>query len=209
MFDAERSTLDAAFAPIAWIRPSEDDQDIVQIETSSVAAWEQPIDALAVTGGGSVRGTILHKLMEELIAGRIGSHSTRPRRNAPSMLIRQLVPAATPPGLDAQELARTALRTFSLPELATDRDDLVPEVPVYGRIGRNANRLVSGRADAVRYRDGRARIVFDWKSDVAPDTSHPRCICPSIVDLCRRARCRARRCRLYDHWADRLGQCGV
>jgi CRISPR-associated exonuclease Cas4 len=28
---------------------------------------------------------------------------------------------------------------------------------------------VSGRADAVRYRDGRARIVFDWKSDVAPE----------------------------------------
>jgi CRISPR-associated exonuclease Cas4 len=30
---------------------------------------------------------------------------------------------------------------------------------------------VSGRADAVRYHEGRARIVFDWKSDLAPDAA--------------------------------------
>jgi CRISPR-associated exonuclease Cas4 len=33
------------------------------------------------------------------------------------------------------------------------------------------DRLVSGRADAVRYQDARARVVFDWKSDVAPSDS--------------------------------------
>src|SRR5207248_4219782 len=32
-------------------------------------------------------------------------------------------------------------------------------------------RLVSGRADAVRYREGRACIVFDWKSDVDPNAA--------------------------------------
>ena len=71
VFAQERSTLDAAFERVAWIHPSEKDQDIVQFEMSSVAAWEQPIDALAVTGGGSVRGSILHKLMEELLAGEL------------------------------------------------------------------------------------------------------------------------------------------
>ena len=75
MFRRRTIRLDAAFAPITWVRPSEGDQDIVQIETSSVVAWEQPIDALAVVKGGSVRGTILHKLMEELITGRAASIS--------------------------------------------------------------------------------------------------------------------------------------
>ena len=30
---------------------------------------------------------------------------------------------------------------------------------------------MAGRADAVRYRSGKPHIVFDWKSDVAPDAS--------------------------------------
>jgi CRISPR-associated exonuclease Cas4 len=169
VFERERSALDAAFSPITWVRPSEDDQDIVQFETSSVVAWEQPIDALAVIKGSSIRGTILHKLMEELITAELAAtHEAAQERAA--ILIQQLVPA-TPVGLDLQELARTALRTFSLPELADERDCRVAEVPVYGRIGMGDNRLVTGRADAVRYRDGRARIVFDWKSDVAPDAT--------------------------------------
>lgn len=170
VFDAEGSRLDAAFAPITWVRPSERDQDIVQIETSSVVAWEQPLDAVAVIKGGSVRGTILHKLMEELITAELEASPPAIQERA-SVLIQQLLHAATPPGLDAQELAQTALRTFSLPELAHDQGDLVAEVPVYGRIGKSPNRLVSGRADAVRYHNGRAQIVFDWKSDVAPDTA--------------------------------------
>ena len=169
MFAQEQSTLDAAFERIAWIHPSEKDQDIVQFEMSSVAAWEQPIDALTVTGGGSVRGNVLHKLMEELLAGELEEIPEAAQERA-AQLIRQLAPAHPPAGLEALELARTALRTFALPELS-ERNGLVPEVPVYGCIGGNADRLVSGRADAVRYRDGRAQIVFDWKSDVAPESA--------------------------------------
>jgi hypothetical protein len=71
IFGTERSKLDAAFTSIAWVRPSDGDQDILKIETSSVVAWEQPIDTLVVVKGGSVRGTILHKLMEELITGEL------------------------------------------------------------------------------------------------------------------------------------------
>ena len=37
----------------------------------------------------------------------------------------------------------------------------------YTRIG-VADRLIAGRADAVRYRNGDAEMVFDWKSDVDP-----------------------------------------
>jgi CRISPR-associated exonuclease Cas4 len=168
IFATERSGLDAAFAPITWVRPSQDDQDILQVETSSVVAWEQPIDAFVVVKGGSVRGTILHKLMEELITAELLPAPEAARERA-SVLIRQLVPTGPPPGLDAQEMAQTALRTFSLPELSMDHENLVAEVPVYGRVGISSTQLVSGRADAVRYREQRAQIVFDWKSDVAPD----------------------------------------
>jgi CRISPR-associated exonuclease Cas4 len=170
VFDAERSRLDAAFVPITWVRPSEDDQDVLQIETMSAVAWEQPVDALSMIKGGSVRGTVLHKLMEELITTELEPSSTAVQGRA-SVLIQQLLPAATTRGLDAQELAQTALRTISLRELAYDRGNLVAEVPVYGTSGKDGHRLVSGRADAVRYRDGRAQMVFDWKSDVAPDAT--------------------------------------
>ena len=73
--------------------------------------------------------------------------------------------------LDANELAQTAFRTWSLPELATNRADLVAEVPVYGRLAGDRERLVAGRADAVCYVAGRPQIVFDWKSDVDPDAA--------------------------------------
>jgi CRISPR-associated exonuclease Cas4 len=44
-------------------------------------------------------------------------------------------------------------------------------VPVYGRLASDSERLVAGRADAVCYRRGKPYIVFDWKSDVAPDAA--------------------------------------
>jgi CRISPR-associated exonuclease Cas4 len=166
-FEAERSTLDESSQRIRWIRPSEGDPDVIQFETSLSIAWDQPMDTVAVTGGGSIRGTILHKLMEELLTGELEDSQEAAQRRA-AVLVQQLVPVGPPPGIDAQELANTALRTFSLPELASERQELVPEVPVYGRIAEDGNRLLTGRADAVRYHDGRARIVFDWKSDVAP-----------------------------------------
>jgi CRISPR-associated exonuclease Cas4 len=73
--------------------------------------------------------------------------------------------------LDPDELAATAWSTFCLPDLAHNRDEIVPEVPVYGSVAADPERLVSGRADAVRYKHGRASIVFDWKSEVAPSDS--------------------------------------
>src|SRR4029079_2296244 len=107
VFAAERSTLDAAFERVAWVRPSEKDQAIVQFEMSSMAAWEQPINARAVVGGGSVRGNILHKLMEELLTGEL-QVSTQAAHERATHLICQLGTVDGPPGLDAQELAGTA-----------------------------------------------------------------------------------------------------
>jgi CRISPR-associated exonuclease Cas4 len=73
--------------------------------------------------------------------------------------------------MDVKELAETALRTWSLPEVAASRTGLVAEVPVYGRLPGDDEVLVAGRADAVCYRAGRPEIVFDWKSDIDPDAT--------------------------------------
>ena len=54
-----------------------------------------------------------------------------------------------------------------LPELSSNREGLIAEVPVYGRLASDAERLVAGRADAVRVA-WRPHIVFDWKSDIDP-----------------------------------------
>jgi CRISPR-associated exonuclease Cas4 len=86
--------------------------------------------------------------------------------------VKQLYGAAAPESaLDADELAETALRTWSLSELASNRTGLIAEVPVYGPLAGDGDRLVAGRADAVRYLAGRPHIVFDWKSDVDPDAA--------------------------------------
>jgi hypothetical protein len=152
---------------IRWIRPSDGDRDLVQFQTAPAVAWEQTIEPITQIQGSSLRGIILHKLMEEFLTGELNV-SLEAAEQRSLGLIRELVPAdASTPQLDVQELAATALRTITLKELSDDRDNVFAEVPVYGSIGA-IERLIAGRADAVRYRNGDAEIVFDWKSDVDP-----------------------------------------
>lgn len=106
--------------------------------------------------------------MEEFLSGELEESAQAVERRS-SVIVRELLPAdGPPPQLDIHELATTALRTIALKELSDDRENVIAEVPVYGRIGLDANRLIAGRADAVRYRNGDSEIVFDWKSDVHP-----------------------------------------
>ena len=167
-FAAEQSEVERACAPVRWIRPSDGDPDVISFEAPSVAAWEQPSEAIVLRAGGAVRGVILHKVMEEFVTGDL-----KPDANAVSersrRLLQELGASAAIPDLDINELADTALRTWSLPELVEHRTGLVAEVPIYGRLAAENDRLVAGRADAVCYRSGIPCIVFDWKSDVAPD----------------------------------------
>lgn len=82
---------------------------------------------------------------------------------------RQLDTDATSNGKpDPDEMADTALRTFTLPELQPFIHQLVPEVPLYGTTIAGTGGLISGRADAVARADDGDLVAFDWKSDVAP-----------------------------------------
>jgi len=60
----------------------------------------------------------------------------------------------------------TALASIRHPAVATWRNSLVAELPVWGN---DDGALLAGRVDAVAVRDDHVRAVFDWKSDSAPN----------------------------------------
>ena len=167
-FEAEQAEIEQAFERVRWIRPSDADPDVASFDMARVSAWEQPAEVTLVRGG-SIRGVILHKLMEEFVTGELNIDPEIVRERSRRLL--QELSGAITVDLDINELAETALRTWSLPELADHRAELVAEVPVYGRLAGEHQRLIAGRADAVSYQSGKLGIVFDWKSDVAPDTA--------------------------------------
>jgi CRISPR-associated exonuclease Cas4 len=168
-FEAEQSEIERAFARVRWIRPSDADPDLVTFGRPAATAWDQPVEPVSVQG--AARGIVLHKIMEELVTGEVEANVDAIRERS-TLLVQQLYAAAAPErALDANELADTALRTWALPELVSSRIGLVAEVPVYGRLAGDGERLVAGRADAVRYVAGRPHIVFDWKSDIDADAS--------------------------------------
>jgi CRISPR-associated exonuclease Cas4 len=163
-FEAEQAEIDRNAKPVRWIRPSDGDPDIVSFEASPVTAWERT-DEIMVRVGGAVRGVVLHKLMEELITGELAGDGEAVNERA-RRLCQELGTE-----LDIDEVTATALRTWSLTELAEYKPGLIAEVPIYGMLDGNPDRLVSGRADAVAYGAGKALVVFDWKSDAAPQTA--------------------------------------
>lgn len=161
-FEAEQGEIARNSQPIRWLRPSDGDPDVVSFEASPVTAWEGK-DTDIVRVGGALRGVVLHKLMEEFITGELGADA-RIVVERTGQLCRDIAVA-----LDVDEIAATALRTWSLPELSEHRGGMVAEVPIYGVLDGNEDRLVSGRADAVSYGSAKSRVVFDWKSDIVPE----------------------------------------
>jgi ATP-dependent exoDNAse (exonuclease V) beta subunit len=131
--------------------------------------------APAAVLGSSTRGTILHKLIEEVLTGETGDAKADLQARATD-LIRQTgqEPAVDPKaGISAAELAGTVLRTLAVPEVAALRPRLVPELPVFGTEVRGGDEiLLSGQADALAFDEtGAIDVVIDWKSDVAPEPS--------------------------------------
>ena len=71
LFEAEQIQIANSVKPIRWILPSAGDPEIVQFETDAGIGMEQSIDSAALVAGGSIRGIILHKLMEEILSGEL------------------------------------------------------------------------------------------------------------------------------------------
>ena len=116
-------------------------------------------------------GQALHKLMEELLTGELGSFRDEATERAAELLA-QLEPTLseeTDAGRpDVIEMAKTALRTLALPELAPFLAQLVPEIPLWAA---NPPHFLVGRADAAAIEGERIALVIDWKSDVNPSAA--------------------------------------
>ncbi|MGY4243767.1 ATP-dependent exoDNAse (exonuclease V) beta subunit [Bradyrhizobium sp. USDA 4523] len=143
----------------------------IESEETPEAATLEPAAVL----GSSTRGTILHKLIEEVLTGEAGDAQTELEARAAELICQMGQEPATDAevGISAVELAATVRRTLALPDVAKLRPRLVPELPLFGSDSSNGEEvLLSGQADAVAFDDaGAIDAVVDWKSDVAPDAS--------------------------------------
>lgn len=177
-FEEERDRIDELTPRIKWHNPSEQDPDLPDRSEDPImdgSAMEVP-ERTQVRGAGRLRGTLLHKLIEEILTGELDPAHSHVKRRA-EVLIIQLAPTGTAasdrpaPG----ELARTISNTLAIPEVAAVRERLVPEIPLYGLDASEAVSLaLAGRADAVVMEGGRPSVVVDWKSDIAPEADDIR-----------------------------------
>ncbi|MDP3177225.1 MAG: UvrD-helicase domain-containing protein [Spirochaetaceae bacterium] len=181
IFAAEAAAIGARQTRLTWLAPSRDESTsgaVLQEEEATIwrgADDDQPqeMETTVVVQGGRERGLILHKLMEEVLAGETSDDMATLEQRAGD-LIRALgrFPVANPAtGLSAEELAGCVARTLALPEIATLRSGLLAEFPVYAaRADDGEETATAGIADALTLAaDGRPAVVVDWKSDVNPN----------------------------------------
>jgi len=175
VFAAKAQRITEATIKIQWQRPSRDEGDKAELRpepavfTGSVSLAEANEWPVPEGAGGATRGTILHKLMEEILTGETPEERDGLLARAAELLSQFGVEAATDPsrGITPAELAGTVLRTLALPEVAILRARLVPESTVFGANAADEGEvLVSGIADAIALGvDGQIEAVIDWKSD--------------------------------------------
>jgi ATP-dependent exoDNAse (exonuclease V) beta subunit len=180
IFAAEAETIATGQTRLAWLAPSRDENTAGSVLRKEEAAlWTGSADdqlpeleTVALVQGGRERGLILHKLMEEVLAGETPEAEAALTERAGD-LIRALgqSPVADPAmGLSAQELAACVTRTLALPDIAALRPGLLAEFPVYAaQAVDGVETATAGIADALTLTaEGRPAVVVDWKSDVAP-----------------------------------------
>ena len=164
---------------IEWRQPSRSeeaqsvDAESVRLFRNAELAEEAVEQPAATVAGSATRGTILHKLMEEVLNGETDDViDTLVARALKLMAELSISPSDhAGDGISPDELARTVVRTLSIPEIARLKARLVPEYAINGsRMDAGREIIVSGIADAIAYdNEGRIETIVDWKSDVAID----------------------------------------
>jgi ATP-dependent exoDNAse (exonuclease V) beta subunit len=169
LFAAEAETVASASPPVTWRRPSDHDPDRPLVAEATVDPANETAEVVIAPNAGRLRGIVLHKLMEELLNGELGEDENTVTARADVLL--QQIAGAEPDAAGElpapSELAKTALRTLRLPEIAALRPGLMPELAVWSE---SDGALIAGRADAAAYEGGAPSVVVDWKSDIAPSS---------------------------------------
>ena len=172
IFAAESERIRAMSKPIAWLKPSAHDNDLINSDDVTEDDGFDLVegDAPEIIGAGRLRGLLLHKLIEEVLWEGLDEGLSALVARAEHLIVHLAShddPHETLP--DCGEVAEMVRTTLALPEVAALRPHLVPEVPVYGMIAdQEAESPLAGRADALAIEDGTISVVLDWKSDVAP-----------------------------------------
>jgi ATP-dependent exoDNAse (exonuclease V) beta subunit len=172
-FASERERIRQATQTIRWVTPSENDPDrIHEVASTVIEAATEVAEISTPVGAGRMRGLLLHKLIEEVLTGELVEEPIALSIRARELLEQLSLGSGGVKDLpEVEELARTVEGTLSLPDVATIRSQLVPEMSVYGLYTTEKGlEALSGRADAVVIEKGRVSVVVDWKSDVAPST---------------------------------------
>jgi len=170
LFAAEAQRIAELATPVRWVQPSRHETD----EPPHQPASEDLIRVPTTIKGSAARGTVLHKLMEEILTSELQEDATALTARA-ATLIEQLgiSPAPDPSaGPCPNEMAATVQRALALPEICELRPRLVAEVSVLapGVAAEGQAAAVAGYADAITVDDNQSLdVVIDWKSDVAPD----------------------------------------
>ncbi len=179
-FAAEAAAISERTHRIVWRAPSRDEdsaQPVLREEAPTILATDgddAPADGAATAGiqGGRQRGTILHKLIEEVLTGETAETLPALSDRAETLIRALDFPVMDDPaeGMAPAELAGCVVRALSLPEVAALRPSLVPEFAVYGCTETAAHEeAAAGIVDAIAFdADGVPQVVIDWKSDVDP-----------------------------------------
>ena len=189
IFALEASTILERHRNIVWLAPSRDESaagPVLQAEAPEILVSDAdgaPSDnsAAATIQGGRERGLILHKLIEEVLAGETAETIPDLLARAETLIHALGRPVADDPalGLAPSELAGCAVRALSLPDIVALRPGLMAEFPVYASTLTDTHEeATAGIADAIAFdSDGAPQAVIDWKSDVdpAPETLDHYC----------------------------------
>lgn len=182
-FAEETEIVEAASPAISWRRPSDHDGDrLIPVDVPELTSSEvsQALEIGEIAGAGRLRGIVLHKLMEEFLTGELQDNESAAVQRA-AVLLDEIDVAGVRQRPEASELGVTAHRTLHLPEIASIRSTLVPEMPIWGR---DADQYLAARGDALAIEGDRVTAVLDWKSDVDPTVEVHSSYIAQVQDYC-------------------------
>ena len=167
VFAEQERHVRASSPMIKWSQPSIHDPDhAVAVldapsEIETVPGWILP------RGAGRVRGSVLHKLVEERLTGEIpvdrDQLMARSQDLFGQLMSKQAEPANDLP--DPAEMATAVCNTLKMVDIEALLPFMITEVAVWER---KDTEYLAGRADALVMADNHVAGVIDWKSDIAP-----------------------------------------
>jgi ATP-dependent exoDNAse (exonuclease V) beta subunit len=184
VFLQQEQTISASALQLHWRRPSlHEAEQPDPIGHSSADELTTVVDR--PTGAGPLRGSALHRLLEEVTIGDLPRTEAAIQSRAEALLA-QLVSLATEDQVEvpeAAEVAKTAAAVFNIPDVGALLPHLVPEVAIWTDDG--GGELLAGRADALVVLDDEVVGVVDWKSDFAPSLEDKDRYASQIADYVR------------------------